>query len=143
MIYKIYSVKNLGGFCKICKDPISLKYTYCRICFRIRQKTNSTQNKKLCESKMNRVREDARRRYLSSNLAKSCVVCGYNKAFDVCHLKDISSFSKEALISEINSLDNLMALCKNHHWEMDRGLLEKRDSIKIKRYLQKIKKLKK
>ena len=31
----------------------------------------------------------------------------------------MSSFNSDALISEINSIDNLIALCPTHHWEFD------------------------
>ena len=36
----------------------------------------------------------------------------------------VSDFDDSALISEINSKDNLIALCPNHHWEYDHGLLK-------------------
>jgi predicted restriction endonuclease len=123
--------------CKTCSDPIASKYTYCKMCFRIKQKKEATQNKKRSESRGNRIREDARRKYLASGLSKDCIVCGYFKHFDVCHIKDICSFTGDILISEINDISNLIALCKNHHWEMDRDLLEKKDRIKIKRHLEK------
>lgn len=128
---------KLKKACKICSDPIASKYIYCKICFRIKQKTEATQNKKRSESRGNRIREDARRKYLASGLSQECVVCGYFKHFDVCHLKDICSFTGDILISEINDINNLIALCKNHHWEMDRDLLEKKDRIKIKRHFEK------
>jgi len=54
----------------------------------------------------------------------SCYVCGYDKHVDICHIKGINSFSPESKISEINALSNLVALCKNHHWEFDNGLLQ-------------------
>lgn len=123
--------------CKVCDEDISSKYTYCKICFRIKQKNEATQNKKRSESRGNRIREDARRRYFASDLSKECVICKYFKHIDVCHLKDVSSYSDDALISEINSLNNLIALCKNHHWELDRDMLEKKDRIKIKKHLEK------
>lgn len=123
--------------CKTCEEPIANKYTYCKICFRIKQKNEATQNKKRSESRGNRIREDARRKYLASGLSKECIVCKYFKHVDVCHIKDVCSFSDDALISEINKLDNLIALCKNHHWELDRDMLEKKDRIKIKKHLEK------
>lgn len=129
--------KTKSKVCKTCSDPIASKYTYCKMCFRIKQKTEATQNKKRSESRGNRIREDARRKYLASGLSKDCIVCGYFKHFDVCHIKDICSFTGDILISEINDIKNLIALCKNHHWEMDRDLLEKKDRIKIKRHLEK------
>lgn len=134
---KKLSILKIKKKCKVCEEPVASKYTYCKICFRIKQKNEATQNKKRCESRGNRIREDARRRYFSSGLSKECVVCNYFKHVDVCHIKDVSSFSEESLISEINNLSNLIALCKNHHWELDRDMLEKKDRIKIKKHLEK------
>src|SRR5439155_15038422 len=70
-----------------------------------------------------RIRQFARARYLRSDLPKRCIICGYDKHFEVCHKKPINSFSSNTLLSEVNSLDNLIALCPNHHWEFDKGLL--------------------
>ena len=50
--------------------------------------------------------------------------CGYDKHVEVCHIKPISSFSLDTLISMINVESNLRLLCPNHHWEYDHGLLE-------------------
>ena len=73
--------------------------------------------------KHSRIRDHARSKYLKSNNPKYCIYCGYNKHFDVCHIKAVASYSEDTLVSEINSFDNLMALCKNHHWELDHKLL--------------------
>ena len=47
------------------------------------------------------------------------MVCGYDKTYEVAHIKAVSEFSDDALISEINDINNLIALCPNHHWEFD------------------------
>ena len=52
----------------------------------------------------------------------SCAICGYNKHIEIAHIKSVSSFNDEATIGEINSIDNLIALCPTHHWEYDNGL---------------------
>ena len=54
---------------------------------------------------------------------KTCTICGYDKYYEVCHIKSVSDFSDDSLISEINSLDNLVALCPNHHKEYDLKML--------------------
>jgi HNH endonuclease len=59
-------------------------------------------------------------KYLKMN---KCTICGYDKHIEICHIKPISEFSKNSLVSEINSQDNLVALCPNHHWEFDSGLI--------------------
>ena len=55
---------------------------------------------------------------------KKCEVCGYNTHVEVCHIKSVSSFSDDTLIIEINSIDNLVGLCPNHHWEFDNGKIK-------------------
>ncbi len=90
----------------------------------------------LCDSpykcaKFNRVREISRRTYLNSEKENKCLICGYNKHIDICHIKPISSYSKDTVLSEINSLDNLVALCRNCHWEFDHNLMEEKNREKI------------
>lgn len=48
-----------------------------------------------------------------------CCKCGYDKHVEIAHIKPISSFSLDSKIEEINSPENLLALCPNCHWEMD------------------------
>jgi hypothetical protein len=55
---------------------------------------------------------------------RKCEICGYNVRVDCCHIMAVKEFSKDALLSEINSLDNLKALCPNHHVELDLGILK-------------------
>jgi predicted restriction endonuclease len=52
-----------------------------------------------------------------------CLSCGYALHVDVCHIKSVSSFSNDTLVSDINDINNLVGLCKNHHWEFDNGHL--------------------
>ena len=49
----------------------------------------------------------------------SCSKCGYDKHVEICHIKSISSFSDETLLSTINHGSNIIALCPNCHWELD------------------------
>jgi 5-methylcytosine-specific restriction endonuclease McrA len=51
-----------------------------------------------------------------------CIKCGYDKHVEVAHIKPISSFSEEVMISVINSKENIMPLCPNCHWEYDHNL---------------------
>lgn len=59
-----------------------------------------------------------------------CENCGYEKHTEVCHVKDISSFSEDTLISVVNDPSNLVRLCPNCHWEFDRGWLRVRGVVK-------------
>lgn len=69
--------------------------------------------------KYHNIRINARKVMKEANIAKVCKKCGYDKYVEACHIKAICDFAPSALISEINSLDNLMYLCPNHHWELD------------------------
>lgn len=60
---------------------------------------------------------------LFKNLTKSCLICGYDKHVELCHIKPISSFEEDATFELINSPSNVVGLCPNHHWELDNGLL--------------------
>lgn len=48
-----------------------------------------------------------------------CAHCGYDKHVELAHIKDVSSFPDEALLSEVNSPSNVIQLCPNCHWEFD------------------------
>lgn len=52
-------------------------------------------------------------------LKMPCAHCGYSKHVELAHIKALSSFPDDALISEVNSRDNVIQLCPNCHWEMD------------------------
>ncbi|MCI0560173.1 MAG: HNH endonuclease, partial [Nitrososphaera sp.] len=69
------------------------------------------------------IRTHARKVYYASGGARCCFVCGYDRYIEVCHIRDVSDFPDEALISEINSVNNLVGLCPNHHRELDKGFL--------------------
>lgn len=69
------------------------------------------------------IQKRARDTFYNSNKLKACMVCGYDKHYEVCHIKSVASFSEDALISEINNIDNLIALCPTHHWEFDNSYL--------------------
>lgn len=117
------------GKCKTCGQTVSASYTYCNKCWTDSLKfsgraTLSEVRYKRAYQKHCVIRAAARRAYRLAKLPRCCKVCGYDKHFDVCHRKAISSFPPDAMICEINRLDNLVALCKNHHWEFDKGILE-------------------
>ena len=70
-----------------------------------------------------RIRSLARRIYAKSDRPKKCLICGYDKHYEVCHVRPINDFGETDTISTINNIDNLVALCPNHHWELDNNLL--------------------
>ena len=70
-----------------------------------------------------RIRQLARKAYHDLGKPNRCVNCGYSKHLEICHLRPIQNFDGATPISEINSPNNLVALCPNCHWELDNGLL--------------------
>ena len=70
------------------------------------------------------IRRSARTAYMNSGKKQACAACDYALHFDVSHIKSVSSFSDDATIGEINAISNLVALCPNHHWEFDNGILD-------------------
>jgi predicted restriction endonuclease len=65
------------------------------------------------------IRKHAQYVYEKHKGEKTCKICGYDKCIQVCHIKSVSSFNDEDLITDINSNNNLIGLCPNHHWEFD------------------------
>lgn len=75
------------------------------------------------QSARSNIQRIARKTYFENNPYPCCTVCGYNKQIEVAHIKAVSEFEDSATISEINDINNLVALCPNHHWEFDNGYL--------------------
>lgn len=69
------------------------------------------------------IRNLARRTYLKFELPRQCRVCGYSIHIEICHIRSIQSFPHHTFIQEVNSPNNLVALCPNHHWEFDHHLI--------------------
>lgn len=115
-------------FCSSCGDSMlarkskGIHITKCQECYRDERNTveSSTKGELLTNDtqRYRKIRYRARR-----DLAKlgktSCDKCGYNKHVEACHKIPIRDFPLDSPIYEINSPDNLMALCPNCHWEFD------------------------
>lgn len=69
------------------------------------------------------IRSNARN-YSKHFYEPSCENCGYDKYYEVCHIKDLKDFSREETLYEVNNKDNLVHLCPNCHWEFDKGVLK-------------------
>lgn len=76
------------------------------------------------------ITKNARYIYKKNVKNPKCIVCGYDKHIHVAHIIAVMSFSDDDLISEINSVENLTALCPNHHWEYDNNLLNINDFLR-------------
>lgn len=70
------------------------------------------------------INEKARHKYWRAGKMTVCSRCSYTNHVEVAHIRGIADFSDETPIREINDLSNLLALCRNHHWELDHGLLK-------------------
>lgn len=81
------------------------------------------------------IRKNARS-YSKYKFKPICMNCGYNKHYEVCHIKDIKDFDfNKTTIYEINSPENLLHLCPNCHWELDYGDLTLKEIKESKYYL--------
>lgn len=76
------------------------------------------------QSARSSLRRHAYKTYFRGNGQKRCALCHYSLHVDIAHVRPVRQFPDDALISEINNIANLMALCPNHHWEFDNGLLD-------------------
>ena len=73
--------------------------------------------------KFNYIRSWAKRLMNRANLDKKCDVCGFDVVVEVCHIVPISEFPGNTPMGTVNSLNNMVYLCPNHHAMFDRGLL--------------------
>jgi hypothetical protein len=112
------------------------------ICIDCTSQINTTEQIKKMSKKDYRERESVKNRHPSwlnshirnfnrswnSELRKlPCQKCGYNTHVELAHIKGIKDFNDDSTIEEINSPDNILVLCPNHHWEFDNGILKIQD----------------
>jgi len=120
--------RELEGKCEKCQIQITSSHKYCVSCrdvARSIQHRTTIKEHKLKLSWRNfhvSMREMSRANYAKSKRPKICQ-CGYQLHVDICHIKQISNFNEDTLLSVVNHSDNLVALCKNCHWEFDNGYL--------------------
>ena len=73
------------------------------------------------------IRRDARNILIENNVQCECAIC-HNHDFDLIteahHIKPITEFPPETLISEVNNVNNLVWLCPNHHKLVHLGILK-------------------
>lgn len=117
-----------------CKGEGCDKITYgktgycneCRVEFTIEEYAKRTIKDLMGNFRKNRyqeIRNHAHRVADFHNLEKKCPYCGYQNHFDLCHIKSIGDFDKNTKLFIVNHVDNLIYLCKNHHWDLDNGFL--------------------
>lgn len=74
------------------------------------------------------IRQHARR-VLSRQAPRECVLCLYSLHVDCCHVVPIRDYPDTATVAEMNAVDNLVFMCKNHHWEYDHEHLTRSDVL--------------
>lgn len=89
-----------------------------------RTKGELLNDRKNYQSYRSAIRKIADYVYKSSGKPYQCAICGYSNHIEIAHIKAVSDFENSTTIAEINSIDNLIALCPNHHWEYDHGILK-------------------
>lgn len=119
--------KKVYGKCVSCGNTINRRNKYCRDCRTNHRNTDDTTLEQMTArrnyQKFSQIRDMARQKYAKSDKPKKCMICGYDKTFHVCHIKPLRDFTPSATLGEVNHFDNLIALCPNHHWEFDNGIL--------------------
>lgn len=96
---------------------------YCKVCRQTDETTIDDMKQRQKYQKHSAIRSRARTIYRKSSKSKSCIACNYDKHYEVCHIKAINEFPGSSKLGEVNCLSNLVALCRNCHWEFDNGLL--------------------
>jgi hypothetical protein len=126
---------NKYRVCTTCPCPIEGKAKFCKPCKSKRFSMLRSADYSLITLKQLRenytlseyhakLRGNSRAVYKLSGRPNICSICSYSKHVDICHIKPIADFTEDVVISEVNSLNNLITLCKNHHWEFDNDLLD-------------------
>lgn len=128
-------VKSYYDECPICGKR---KYHTSELCSECRNKEKSENIKeqtlgyyidgqKYLSTRCNNIRKDAKKTLENSDVEKVCAYC-HNHEFDeileVHHKKGILEFNSDAKVKEINSVDNLVWLCPNHHRMLELGLIK-------------------
>ena len=129
-ITKLKHGKNCST--KICKNCDIIHSRSSEFCSQKCKTENFMKNKTIKESltpgerqqKFSGIRGIARNyaKYLPNKT--KCQNCGYDKHVEIAHIKGISTFNEDDLLSNVNDENNLLALCPNCHWEFDNNILD-------------------
>lgn len=112
--------KNLRN--RLCKD--------CKITNNVhnfgREKSISDFSSTYARHRYQGIRNHAHRVANLSGLNKVCgkIDCNYSLHVELCHVNPIHSFPKHTKLEVVNSIDNLIYLCRNHHWELENNFLD-------------------
>ena len=123
-------LRKIKSVCPECKERKDYKSKLCRKCTNVKE-FNRVQSSKIFDYiqsgnariKFSSIRSWAIKAADKYELPKKCSYCSFDIYTEVCHIKPISTFSETSLMGEVNSKDNLIRLCPNHHIMFDRNLL--------------------
>lgn len=119
--------KRKRFFCQICGSEAAYRRKFCETHQPRAALTSSTtvgNIRQRAKYQTNaRIRQIARRAYKAYGLPLHCQICGYSTHVEVCHKHGIAEFPNDTPVSEVNSRENLVCLCPNHHWEFNHGYL--------------------
>lgn len=116
--------KKKPCYCVVCGSETTIRRKYCNNC-RNRDMTLKEAIYTMHHQSSAFALVRTRARAIAKKLGWiECIHCGYNKHTEIGHRKPIAEFPKHTLISEINTVKNLIPLCPNCHWEFDHGLLK-------------------
>jgi len=118
-------VLSLKKFCKSCLLEVYGNIKGTGLIER-RQKGELFLKRTNWQSARSAIQKHARKIFISSNVPQKCLICGYEKHVEVCHIRGVMEFPDDTTVAEINSLKNLVGLCPNHHWEFDNDKLEEK-----------------
>jgi hypothetical protein len=118
--------------CLACKQPAKSRSGLCLKCHNQQlTKASGKQTKSELfgkrsgyQSARSHIRRHAALSYARSEKPACCFICGYDTYVEVCHIHPVRDFPGGATLAEINHPDNPVALCPNHHWEFDHGILK-------------------
>ena len=127
----VFYKRTYATQCAGCNNKIkNCKSGLCKKCFS-KKEIDSFGNRKIADfsstfarHKYQKIRHHAHRVAKFYKLEKRCMVCTYGNHVELCHIIPIAKFNKDTLLSVVNSPDNLVFLCPNHHWDLDHGKLD-------------------
>jgi hypothetical protein len=108
--------------CDLCNILIQSKFKYCTECYKS-SVLNLNTPIGILKNARTRIRTHARRIAKDAGLLDKCKICKYTFRVDCCHIKPVAKFNEHTKLGIVNSLDNLIGLCPNHHIEFDSGIL--------------------
>ncbi|HEX8505446.1 MAG TPA: HNH endonuclease signature motif containing protein [Hymenobacter sp.] len=126
------SRRPIARSCKHCGAALQTRRTTCDNCnpsfvdwqrVSLQQLKSKALQQYAAQKYAAQIRSLARAAYRQSNRPRACAICDYAVHYEVCHIKPINGFLPTAFVGDVNELSNLVALCPNHHWEFDHGIL--------------------